>query len=83
MERLLPLLSAWQEAGLRGLEVYHPANRGQYAVWDRLARQRGLLVTGGSDFHDFNDSHGRIGETAAEWPSACGDAWALYRTCRL
>ena len=82
MERFLPLLDEWQAAGLRGIEVYHPANRGNYPMWDRLARQRGLMVTGGSDFHDFNDSHGLIGETAAEWPTACDDAWALYRACR-
>ena len=79
MERLLPLLSAWQDAGLMGIEVYHPANRGSYALWDRLARERGLLVTGGSDFHDESASHGQIGETVAEWPGALDDAWRLYR----
>lgn len=81
-ERLLPLLDAWQRAGLLGLEVYHPANRGDYASWDRLARQRGLLVTGGSDFHDGDPCHGLIGETIAEWPQAGKDAWALFHTAR-
>ena len=79
MERLLPLISAWQDAGLMGIEVYHPANRGNYAYWDRLARERKLLVTGGSDFHDGTPRHGLIGETAAEWPTAGEDAWILYR----
>ena len=81
LERLLPMLKIWQEAGLRGIEVYHSANQGNYPYWDRLARQRGLLVTGGSDFHDGTSSHGQIGETAGIWPAGnvCDDAWALYR----
>lgn len=81
MERLLPLLRAWQDAGLMGMEVYHPANSAVYPMLDRLARQRGLLVTGGSDFHD-GISHGRIGETISAWPSASEDAWALYTAAR-
>ena len=79
LERLLPMLKVWQEAGLKGIEVYHPANQGSYSYWDKLARQRGLLVTGGSDFHDDTSSHGQIGETADIWPHACEDAWALFR----
>ena len=82
MERLLPLLNAWQDAGLMGLEVYHPANRDNYPLWDRLARQRRLLVTGGSDFHDESPRHGQIGETVADWPSALEDGWALYQASR-
>ena len=82
LERLLAALKTWQDAGLRGIEVYHPANKENYPYWDRLARQRGLLVTGGSDFHDGTASHGQIGETAADWPSACDDAWTLYRAAK-
>ncbi|MBO4925669.1 MAG: PHP domain-containing protein [Clostridia bacterium] len=82
-ERLLPMLRQWMDAGLMGIEVYHPANRLHYPLWDRIARQNGLLVTGGSDFHDFQGSHGRIGETAAEWPDACDDAWKLYRAAKM
>ena len=79
-ETLLARLDAWQQAGLRGLEVYHPANRGRYAFWDQEARKRGLLVTGGSDFHgDHGSRHGQIGETAGEWPTALMDGWALFR----
>ena len=82
MERILALLDEWKAAGLMGLEVYHPANRDRYAEWDRLARQRGLLVTGGSDFHGDGANHGSIGETASEWPTALSDAWALFRTVK-
>ena len=81
-ERFLPLLDAWQEAGLMGLEVYHPGNADNFPYWDRLARQRHLLVTGGSDYHDGSPRHGQIGETAAAWRSALDDGWALYHAAR-
>ncbi len=77
MERLLPLLKVWQDAGLMGIEVYHPANRGTYTSWDRLVREHSMLVTGGSDFHD-GISHGVLGETIQEWPSAHEDGQALW-----
>ena len=79
MEKMRPMRKAWQDAGLMGLEVYHPANRGAYPMWDRLARKQGLLVTGGSDYHDSDPHHGQIGETAAEWPNAGEDAWKLFQ----
>ena len=82
MERFLPMLDAWQDVGLMGLEVYHPANSENYSFWDRLARQRRLLVTGGSDFHDCTSSHGQIGETASAWRSALEDGWALFEAAR-
>lgn len=82
MEKLMPMLKVWQDAGLLGIEAYHPANQGNFAFWDRTARQRGLLVTGGSDYHDGTASHGQIGETAAFWPNACLDGWALFRACK-
>lgn len=82
MEQFMDHLARWQAAGLRGIEVYHPAHRGHYAQWDALARSRGLLVTGGSDFHEEGGSHGGIGETAAEWPAALQDGWALYHAAQ-
>ena len=79
MDCLLQKLDEWQDAGLMGLEVYHPANREHYAAWDAIARKRGLLVTGGSDFHTEGDKHSLIGATAGEWPDALHDAWKLFR----
>ena len=81
-EKLLPMISAWQDAGLMGIEVYHPGNQGAYYQWERLARERGLMVTGGSDFHDFSGHHGHPGETLSDWHSALADAWALFRATR-
>ena len=82
MERFLPMLNAWKDAGLMGLEVYHPGNGGNYSYWDRMARQHRLLVTGGSDFHDGSASHGQIGETVSAWRTALEDGWALYHASR-
>ncbi len=81
-EKLLPMMKVWQDAGLMGVEVYHPANRDVYSFWDRYARQHHLLVTGGSDYHDGTPGHGMIGETAAAWRTAGDDAWALFRAAR-
>ena len=82
MAQLLPLLRAWIEAGLSGIEVYHPANRGNYSKWLSLAKEHHLLVTGGSDFHDHSPRHGQIGETALEWPTALQDGWALFKRAK-
>lgn len=40
------------EAGLAGLEAYHPAHSWEQAsYYHRLAVEHGLIVTGGSDYH--------------------------------
>jgi 3',5'-nucleoside bisphosphate phosphatase len=46
------LLPSLLEAGLRGLEVYRPRNaRSDVLRLEAICRSRGLLVTGGSDWH--------------------------------
>lgn len=41
-----------REAGLRGIEAYHMAHSQQQAMaFARMAKDLGLLVTGGSDYH--------------------------------
>jgi 3',5'-nucleoside bisphosphate phosphatase len=41
------------DAGLRGVEVWHPQHgQGLVRRWRDLARQHGLLETGGTDFHE-------------------------------
>jgi hypothetical protein len=50
------------EAGLRGLEAYHADHdEQQRRFYDSLARQHGLLVTGGSDFHGITNAGGDLG----------------------
>ncbi len=78
-EIFLPLFREWTDCGLMGVEVYHPEHRGQFARYDRLARENGLLVTGGSDYHD--DERGMIGETSGDWTTANDDVAALFAAC--
>lgn len=52
------------DAGLQGLEVYHPKQTSEMeAYYLGLCRQYNLLSTGGSDFHDVGATgRGRLGE---------------------
>lgn len=63
-----------KDAGLMGIEAYHskhsPAAKKH---WSELARKNDLLVTGGSDFHGFYDSHGMIGSHLDGWEKAGED----------
>ena len=72
---LSALLDMWQDAGLRGMEVYHQANE-PCGLYEKMARARGLMVTGGSDFHG-DDSHGWVGKMLPEWKNAHEDALIL------
>lgn len=82
-QALTALLPIWQAQGLMGLEVYHPSAEAKgYAALDRLARRQGLLVTGGSDFHQEGDGHGLPGCTSSAWPGADGDLAALKAAMR-
>ncbi|HIQ62273.1 MAG TPA: PHP domain-containing protein [Candidatus Avichristensenella intestinipullorum] len=73
---LLARLPGWTEAGLEGMEAYHPSHRDpeRYA---RMARRHGLLVTGGSDCHGRRGERSWIGEATAGWHSAQEDVAAL------
>lgn len=64
---LRALLTHWKEQGLMGVEVYHPSLLGRTVRLERMARELGLMVTGGSDFHKEGDSHGTPGCICQEW----------------
>jgi predicted metal-dependent phosphoesterase TrpH len=54
-----------QDAGLAGLEAYHPRHsRGEMESLAQLARRRGLIATGGSDFHGDGREGARVGDHA-------------------
>lgn len=74
-------LMDWIKAGMMGIEAHHPSHSAaQRAAWEQFARQHGLLVTGGSDFHAPKDKHhGDLGEMLARWPTASQDAAALLQ----
>lgn len=53
------LLDMLMNAGLAGLEVYHPAHsREQEYFYFSLAREHGLIITGGSDYHGHGHKTG-------------------------
>ncbi|MCL1964096.1 MAG: phosphoesterase, partial [Firmicutes bacterium] len=65
---LVQRLPGWIEAGLNGLEAYHASHAEADALWfDRTARSRGLLVTGGSDCHGPSPGGSRIGDHLDRW----------------
>ena len=52
--RLYPILDRMRQYGIDGIECYHPsADDFQAEVLRQYARQHGLLVTEGSDFHSY------------------------------
>lgn len=80
-EALAQALPAWLEAGLLGMEVYHPAHLpDQFEHWAACARAHGLLVTGGSDFHADGDKHAALGAMCARWTDMHADVQRLLDT---
>jgi len=67
---LIPML---QDLGLDGIEVYYPEHTpDEIAMLEKIAADRGLLMTGGSDFHGWNDGvHANLGDMVV--PPECAD----------
>jgi hypothetical protein len=67
---LVPMLHA---LGLDGVEVYYPEHTSdEIARLERIAAERGLLATGGSDFHGWDDGvHANLGSVYV--PPECAD----------
>lgn len=66
------LLHQLDRAGLDGLEVWHPSHDASLvAYYERLARDYGLVATGGSDYHGHrpgdDERFGTCGLTRAAW----------------
>jgi predicted metal-dependent phosphoesterase TrpH len=56
------VIAGLKEVGLQGVEAYYPSHGPvRTALYERLARHHGLLVTGGSDFHGEAKSGVHIG----------------------
>lgn len=57
------LMPQLKEMGFWGVEAYHPAHTdGQCVEYESMARQMGLFVTAGSDFHGSSTPRVGIGE---------------------
>lgn len=75
---LTALIGSLKEAGLMGMEVFHPsATPRQARQLERLARREGLLVTGGSDYHGDAESQARMGHLPTGWDAVNRDLQAL------
>jgi len=63
------LFSHWKQMGVLGIEAYHPtAKYGQCVILERMARERGMFVTAGSDFHGNAKPECGLGKTAGAMP---------------
>jgi len=59
----LPLLKELKEVGLAGVEVYYPSHSPKAVkALLKMAKDFGLLVTGGSDFHDSKRSGNKVND---------------------
>ena len=68
-----------KEAGLAGVEAWHPsANRTQAMELDSFARRNGLLVTGGSDFHGDANTQAALGHMPSGWSCWQEDSQLLF-----
>jgi predicted metal-dependent phosphoesterase TrpH len=64
------LIAPMVAAGLDGIEIYHPThNRTARKKYRQIARQYGLVVTGGSDSHNRAGRYGAIGQEQV--PETC------------
>ena len=62
LDALRPLLQELMDLGLAGVECYYPEHSpDQEALYLSLARNLGLLITGGSDFHGDNKPEVSLG----------------------
>ena len=72
------LVASLRAVGLAGIEVFHPsASRSDIPFLLRMARNSGLLVTGGSDYHGDHDTRTQIGRFPSGWTSWQDDLQAL------
>jgi predicted metal-dependent phosphoesterase TrpH len=67
--KLGDVMDSWKEAGVRGIEAYHPAAKlGQCRILETMARERGFFVTAGSDYHGPDKPAWGLGRTAGGIP---------------
>jgi len=67
--RLASIVPQLAEAGIKGLEAWHPSARvGDCEFLERLAVTNGLFVTAGSDFHGKARPDRKLGRTAGSRP---------------
>ncbi|MEG0493891.1 MAG: PHP domain-containing protein [Clostridia bacterium] len=80
---LFALIDELAAFGLCGIEVFHPsANHRDVRALELFARRRGLLVTGGSDYHGDLNTRVRMGKLPSGWLSMREDVDALLNAMK-
>lgn len=81
-ETRIALMEELCSAGLAGVEAWHPSADGRQAMQlDQWARRRGLLVTGGSDFHGDPNTSVSMGRMPSGWKTWQDDLHKLQEAC--
>ena len=81
-EARIALMEELVSAGLAGVEAWHPsADKRQAMQLDRWARRKGLLVTGGSDFHGDPNTSVSMARMPSGWTAWQDDLQALQESC--
>lgn len=71
-------IKSLRDAGLMGIEAWHSKHSKPGCLkWAQTAGELGMLVTGGSDYHQQGDSHGELGKMLTWWRGAHEDAVRL------
>ena len=77
-KEVLTSIESWIDTGLMGIEIYHHSMYFEHRqFWGAFAEKRGLLITGGSDFHALGDKHADIGAMMPYWNNCSEDAERL------
>ncbi len=78
---LCALVDAWVKEGLMGIEAFHPMNEAERGClyYQKLAEKKGLLVTGGSDFHVEHVDKESVDLIATKYTSASYDVAQLEK----
>lgn len=86
LDGLKAKINLWMEAGLQGIEAYHPAHTVEECrAWEAFARSKNLFVTGGSDFHEEppGSQHGFLGQMFQTWIGYEKDTQRLLQSLKL
>lgn len=82
--QLNALLGEMVRTGLMGIEVYYPEHtRDQVSLYQGLAEDHGLLITGGSDYHGFVADKAQIGTGSKGMDLSYSMVEAMKRALRV
>jgi 3',5'-nucleoside bisphosphate phosphatase len=76
------LISSMSDRGLRGVEVYYPRHSAEFTDWlCRTTASKGLLATGGTDFHGLEGDPAGLGGTPGVFSVTVGQVERFLEAC--